>query len=195
MFSPLRPYNNHKLLYRSQKCIFLGYCSNYSGYKCYDPVTKRTIISRHVVFDENTFPAKDWISSLPQPSAIEAAPFQVSPTKVYATLNLTHIMTATNHYVSPVSSPTISTHSTPPPSSLINTSPSTSSSIVSPISLHLEPPSPTSVHVPAPPTSPSHPMPISHQAGTSSSSPPSPTALVAPLVPHHPMTTRLQAST
>jgi len=60
----LRPYNNHKLMYRSKKCLFLGYCSNYRGYRCYNPISTKTIISRHVIFDENTFPGEDWISSL-----------------------------------------------------------------------------------------------------------------------------------
>jgi hypothetical protein len=139
-FPLLRPYNNHKLLYRSQKCIFLGYCSNYKGYRCYNPTSKKTIISRHVVFDENTFPAKDWISSLPQPTATDAAPVQVSPsTRVSATLNLTPVITANDSLVSTVSSPTISIQPPHSPSSPVNTSPSASSSTASPISLPPEP--------------------------------------------------------
>jgi hypothetical protein len=59
----LKPYNSHKLMYRSKKCIFLGYCSNYRGYRCYEPLSKKTIITRSVVFDENTFPAKDRMST------------------------------------------------------------------------------------------------------------------------------------
>jgi hypothetical protein len=57
----LRPYNAHKLDYRSKPCIFLGY--NYAGYKCLDPVTNKAYLSRHVVFDENSFPAKDLATS------------------------------------------------------------------------------------------------------------------------------------
>jgi hypothetical protein len=65
----LHPYNNHKLMFRSVKCIFIGYSSNYRGYRCLDPSTNRVYISRHVVFDEGTFPAQDWISSSLLPTA------------------------------------------------------------------------------------------------------------------------------
>jgi hypothetical protein len=60
----LRPYSSHKLIYRSKKCIFLGYISNYRGYRCLDLTSKRIYTSRHVVFDEENFPAHGWNSSL-----------------------------------------------------------------------------------------------------------------------------------
>lgn len=46
----------HKLAPRSARCIFLGYPLDQRGYKCYNPDTKRVLISRHVYFDETTFP-------------------------------------------------------------------------------------------------------------------------------------------
>ena len=46
----------HKLTPRSARCIFLGYPLDQRGYKCYNPMTKRVIISRHVYFDETCFP-------------------------------------------------------------------------------------------------------------------------------------------
>jgi hypothetical protein len=55
----LRPYAQHKLSFRSKPFIFLGYCINQRGYRCFDPQTHKVYISRHVVFDEMKFPAKD----------------------------------------------------------------------------------------------------------------------------------------
>ena len=52
----LRPYNSNKLQPRSERCIFLGYLMGYKGVICYNPNTKRCIISRHVLFDEMVFP-------------------------------------------------------------------------------------------------------------------------------------------
>ncbi|KAJ9541133.1 hypothetical protein OSB04_027639 [Centaurea solstitialis] len=46
----------HKLHPRSIRCIFLGYPPGYRGYRCLDPNTGRVHISRHVTFDEHTFP-------------------------------------------------------------------------------------------------------------------------------------------
>ncbi|KAL6324586.1 hypothetical protein AAG906_013398 [Vitis piasezkii] len=39
------------------------YSSHQNGYRCLDPVTQKVLISRHVVFNENTFPAKDGLQS------------------------------------------------------------------------------------------------------------------------------------
>jgi len=46
----------HKLAPRSTACVFLGYPSAHKGYRCLDLSTRRVIISRHVVFDELSFP-------------------------------------------------------------------------------------------------------------------------------------------
>jgi hypothetical protein len=55
----LRPYANHKLSFRSKPCIFIGYGGNQRGYRCLDPQTHKVYLSRHVVFNETQFPAKD----------------------------------------------------------------------------------------------------------------------------------------
>lgn len=66
-FPLLRPYNSHKLSFRSKKCIFLGYSANQKGYRCLDPLSNCVYISRHVVFDETQFPGMDTIAgSTPQ---------------------------------------------------------------------------------------------------------------------------------
>lgn len=46
----------HKLAPHSTPCVFLGYPSDHKGYRCLDLSTNRLIISRHVTFDETTFP-------------------------------------------------------------------------------------------------------------------------------------------
>ncbi|KAA0059801.1 Retrovirus-related Pol polyprotein from transposon TNT 1-94 [Cucumis melo var. makuwa] len=51
----IRPYQSHKLSYRSKPYPFLGYSSSYKGYKCLSQ-DGRLYISRHVIFDENSFP-------------------------------------------------------------------------------------------------------------------------------------------
>ena len=53
-YSYLRPFNKHKLQYRSQHCTFLGYYHQYKGYKYLDS-SGRVYISRHVVFDESVY--------------------------------------------------------------------------------------------------------------------------------------------
>lgn len=51
--------NIHKLSPRSTPCLFLGYPSQHRGYICLDLKSRKIIISRHVVFDEETFPAAE----------------------------------------------------------------------------------------------------------------------------------------
>ncbi|KAD7477345.1 hypothetical protein E3N88_00481 [Mikania micrantha] len=46
----------NKLHTRSIRCIFLGYPADFRGYRCFDPTTGKVSISRHVTFDESTFP-------------------------------------------------------------------------------------------------------------------------------------------
>ena len=52
----LRPYNHHKLEFRSTQCVFLVYSNLHKGYKCLEVASGRIYISQDVVFDENLFP-------------------------------------------------------------------------------------------------------------------------------------------
>ncbi|WVZ80008.1 hypothetical protein U9M48_027526, partial [Paspalum notatum var. saurae] len=46
----------HKLAPRSTWCVFLGYSPDHKGYRCFDLISCRVLISWHVVFDESDFP-------------------------------------------------------------------------------------------------------------------------------------------
>lgn len=57
------PLLKKKLDTRSIHYVFIGYPTNFWGYHCYDPTTGKVLISRHVVFDEHSFPFANVISS------------------------------------------------------------------------------------------------------------------------------------
>ncbi|PKU85167.1 Retrovirus-related Pol polyprotein from transposon TNT 1-94 [Dendrobium catenatum] len=52
----LPPHNRHKLQPKSKSCVFFGYSDQYKGCKCLDISTNKILISRHVTFDELSFP-------------------------------------------------------------------------------------------------------------------------------------------
>ncbi|BBH05152.1 transposable element gene [Prunus dulcis] len=55
----LKPYISSKLDGKSKRCVFLGYSLQHKGYRCLDLETNRLYVSRHVTFNEDTFPFKD----------------------------------------------------------------------------------------------------------------------------------------
>ncbi|KAK8560971.1 hypothetical protein V6N13_026406 [Hibiscus sabdariffa] len=73
-FPLTRPFNRHKLEFRSRRCVFVGYSTRHKGYKCLDDEGK-IIISRHVVFDESVFPM---LNSKSQPSVVNDESVSVS---------------------------------------------------------------------------------------------------------------------
>lgn len=67
-FLNLRPYNKHKLQFRSTPCTFLGYFPQHKGYKCRDH-TGKVYVSRHVTFHEHTFPFQTLLKPVIEPSS------------------------------------------------------------------------------------------------------------------------------
>lgn len=55
----LHLYMKNKMDPKSLVCVFLGYNEKYKGFRCYYPPTGRVYISRHVIFDEKSFPYSD----------------------------------------------------------------------------------------------------------------------------------------
>jgi len=52
----------------TQKCVFIGYPSEYKGWEFYNPLTKKIIVSNSADFDERTFPGLTKSSDSPLPS-------------------------------------------------------------------------------------------------------------------------------
>ena len=53
----------NKLQPKSKKCVFIGYVVDYKSYQCYDPVTNKVYIRRHVFFHEHEFSYRSLVGS------------------------------------------------------------------------------------------------------------------------------------
>ena len=56
---------------RMEKCIFIGYPQGYKGWKFYNPITKKAIISERAEFDERFFPGLKKSTSDTYPSFVD----------------------------------------------------------------------------------------------------------------------------
>jgi transposase InsO family protein len=70
-----------KLDDRGEKCIFLGYSEESKAYKLYNPLTKKLVVSRNVIFDEESVwnwndedKAKEQVLKEPEELSTEAPP-------------------------------------------------------------------------------------------------------------------------
>ncbi|KAJ0852435.1 putative RNA-directed DNA polymerase [Helianthus annuus] len=140
-FPWLRPYASSKLHPRSTKCIFLGYSSSKSAFKCYDPVSHRLYHSRHVEFVEHVFPFHS-TPAITLPSVTELTihppssplpshtptPTHILPPNPPTSPTTTHTPIPPNHTSSLPPSPTTSTAPTEPTTPSISSSDTESSS-------------------------------------------------------------------
>jgi hypothetical protein len=62
----LRPYNKHKMEFRSKLCVFIGDSLQHRGYKCLHIPTGCVYVARNVIFDELIFPFADYRKSTTQ---------------------------------------------------------------------------------------------------------------------------------
>ncbi|BBG96882.1 hypothetical protein Prudu_005830, partial [Prunus dulcis] len=75
----LRHYNVHKLQPRTTQCVFLGYSPGYKGVICYNRITAKCVISRHVLHDEAVFPFKQINPGICQQSSQFSSTASVAP--------------------------------------------------------------------------------------------------------------------
>jgi hypothetical protein len=111
-WSNLRPYNKHKLSFRSKACVFLGYSGLHKGYKCLDTGSGCVYVSRDVIFDETIFPFANCPSSNVAPNQVSSS-FNLNYNHMHIfPVNLIHA--ATQHVEdSRVQAPQSSSGSTP----------------------------------------------------------------------------------
>ncbi|KAK9073175.1 hypothetical protein SSX86_007499 [Deinandra increscens subsp. villosa] len=191
VFPYLRDYSAHKLAPRSLPCIFLGYASNYKGFRCLEPTSNRVYITRHAKFDENVYPLTGSSlvtceGSLPLTSFILKPPFRnppvatesppTTPKNIYTPCAIPDDIILPNINNSPDQNTPNSPPLNPPATHPQSTSPTPSQ------------PSPSS------PTSSAQTIPTSHIPNPSAShSIPSQSHAQPTPVPSHPMQTRAKS--
>ncbi|KAJ0714766.1 putative RNA-directed DNA polymerase [Helianthus annuus] len=158
----------HKLHSRSVRCIFLGYPPDFRGYRCFYPTNGKVHISRHVTFDEHTFP-------------------YTIPTTPNAYTFLDDTTPPGFSFTRPPQSMPLSTPAAP------NTGPSSHSVIPFPLTYSRRPrPPPTAPPLSAQ-TQPNSTAPPSHTHTSAQSNEPPSSATAQPTTNTHPMTTRSKA--
>lgn len=57
-FPTLQHQGGSKFVTKTYPCVFIGYSLKHKGYCCLEPKTKWVYMSRHIIFDGDTFPFK-----------------------------------------------------------------------------------------------------------------------------------------
>ena len=166
-FPYLRPYNTNKLQFRSKQCVFLGYSLNHQGYHCLDQSTSHIYLSRHVIFDELSFPFQETTNTL---FAETASPYFNSPLEI-VTEPLASIVSP-NTTILPPDPPT----QNPPNVPTTSITPTTNILITPPIITEPTQPNTTPITNPiitktSHPNTNHHPMVTRSRAGTSKPNP------------------------
>jgi hypothetical protein len=181
-FPLLTSYNKYKLEFKSQECIFLGYATHSKGYFCLDPTHNKLIVSRHVIFDESSFPfSKSNSSSSSSTSSPSPTNTWLSSILYFTTCCHPSILGPIPQTQSPTSQPSI-LGSIPQPA----TNPTESTSIPQPTSSVQ--PSHTSMPLESDPSI----LPITEPLPLPASLSP-PTIPTIPATNTHPMKTRLKS--
>ncbi|XP_022859302.1 uncharacterized protein LOC111380069 [Olea europaea var. sylvestris] len=126
----LRPHvERSKLSSRSAICVFLAYGGGKKGYHCFDPITQKLYVSRHVVFLEHIpfFSIPSTTHSLTRSDLIRIDPFSNSPDSLSSqepTTSNVH-----SHVPTPLSLQPIRTNHSAGTDTLLSSTPEASSSI------------------------------------------------------------------
>lgn len=164
----LRSHAPNKFAPRSTKCVFLGYSKIHKGYFCLNLLTKKIIVSRHVIFAEQVFPFKDDELVVSNPRSSVGVSSNSSPFYPIL-LRAIHSLSLSTHPTVPIRNqshppPTSNPSPTLPPLSpsipdLSNSSPSLSSVPTVPSILTLSPDLSThTISPPQPSPTNQHPM-------------------------------------
>jgi hypothetical protein len=137
----LRPYNQHKLDFRSKPCIFIGYSPSHRGYKCLHLPTGRIYISRNVIFGKSVFPFQN--SSPSPPTSPPNSHATLYPPSLKKLTTPPHLHAAPTQALSPSEPPEAVPQESPPTSS----SSSSTNTVLSPPCMQVasEDPDPTPV--------------------------------------------------
>ena len=151
-FPYLRSYNHNKLEFRSSKCTFIGYSPVHKGYKCLHP-SGRIYISRHVLFNETSFPFAS-LSSSSSSSSVSSSSVSGSCYSFSGKDSLTPFIEAADLDISSLTSDSVG-------SPISCTSPRPTDSVSTPIDSHSVSPSTSSDSCAITPPElllPTHPM-------------------------------------